>query len=249
MDGGSSARRVLLATFVRDAALRTKRAEHALADLAEPGGARAASAMAALAHEAHALRGGAATVGLSDVEALASELDQVLAGWQADSPSATDALVTTAERLLARVRELPAEATADLEPRLTEPSPNGSVVLHIEDHASNLKLVELVIRRLPGVVLVEAQTGADGLALAAELAPSLVLLDLRLPDIPGEEVLHRLRGNEPTKQTPVVVVSAEARPAEADRLLAAGADDFLVKPIDVAALLALVDQALDKTRP
>lgn len=208
---------------------------------------RAASAMAALAHEAHALRGGAATVGLSTVEALAIELEQVTDGWRADSPSATEAVVVAAERLLALMRELPTATPTDLEPRLTRPSSNRPVVLHIEDHASNLKLVELVLRRRPEVALVEAQTGAEGLALAAERAPSLVLLDLRLPDIPGEEVLRRLRENERTTHTPVVVVSAEARPAEADRLLAAGADDFLVKPIEVAALLAIVGRVLDET--
>jgi DNA-binding response OmpR family regulator len=98
------------------------------------------------------------------------------------------------------------------------------------------------------VELVEARTAGEGLALAATLRPSLVVLDMRLPDLSGEEVLRRLRAGEATRDTAVVVVSAEARPTEADRVLAAGADEYLVKPIDVGAFLAVVDRMLARAR-
>jgi CheY-like chemotaxis protein len=115
------------------------------------------------------------------------------------------------------------------------------VVLHIEDNASNRKLVELVAAQTPGVKLVEAATGAGGIELARELRPALVLLDLRLPDISGEQVLHRLLSDPGTSGLRLVLISAEARPVEAARLVAAGADAYLVKPVDVAQLRELFE--------
>lgn len=115
------------------------------------------------------------------------------------------------------------------------------VVLHIEDNASNRKLVELVAAQCPGVKLVESGTGVEGLELARALRPALVLLDLRLPDISGEQVLHRLLADPATARLRLVLISAEARPVEAARLVAAGADAYLVKPVDVAQLRELFE--------
>jgi len=115
------------------------------------------------------------------------------------------------------------------------------VVLHVEDNASNRKLVELVAAQCPGIRLVEAETGVAGIELARELRPALVLLDLRLPDISGEQVLHRLLADPATADLHVVLISAEARPVEATRLVAAGADAYLVKPIDVVQLRELFE--------
>ena len=117
----------------------------------------------------------------------------------------------------------------------------GTIVLHIEDNASNRKLVELVVARRPGLRLVEAENGEPGLALARELTPSLVLLDLRLPGISGEDVLAALRADPATAGLRVVVVSAEARTSETTRLIELGADGYLVKPVDVERLLDVLD--------
>lgn len=117
----------------------------------------------------------------------------------------------------------------------------GTIVLHIEDNASNRKLVELVVARRPGLRLVEAENGETGLALARELTPSLVLLDLRLPGISGEDVLAALRADPATAGLRVVVVSAEARTSETTRLIELGADGYLVKPVDVERLLDVLD--------
>lgn len=115
------------------------------------------------------------------------------------------------------------------------------VVLHVEDNASNRKLVELVAAQCPGIRLVEAETGVDGIELARALRPALVLLDLRLPDVSGEQVLHRLLADPTTAELRVVLISAEARPVEATRLVAAGADAYLVKPVDVLQLRELFE--------
>ncbi|MDE3025632.1 MAG: response regulator [Acidobacteriota bacterium] len=116
-----------------------------------------------------------------------------------------------------------------------------AVVLHVEDNASNRKLVALVLSRRPQLRLVEALDGETGLALARELRPALILLDLRLPGISGEEVLDALRSDPATAGARIVIVSAEARPVETARLIDRGADGYLVKPVDVQGLLDLLD--------
>ena len=123
-------------------------------------------------------------------------------------------------------------------------------VLCIEDNASNLELVEQVLNRLPHVTLIPAMRPQLGLDLAAEHHPDLVLLDLHLPDMPGQEVLRRLRANPSTADVPVVVLSADARPSQIEHLLDQGARAFLTKPLDVKELLALLDTMVaERARP
>jgi len=119
-------------------------------------------------------------------------------------------------------------------------------VLYIEDNLSNLQLVDRVVSRRPGVTLISAMRPMLGLDLAREHDPDLILLDLHLPDMPGEEVLRRLRNDPRTAEVPVVILSADARPSLIKRLLGAGARAFLTKPLDVAELLALLDQVADE---
>jgi PAS domain S-box-containing protein len=114
-------------------------------------------------------------------------------------------------------------------------------VLYIEDNLSNLRLVERVLGRRPGVRLISAMRPQLGLELAAEHHPDLVLLDLHLPDMPGEEVLCRLKASPRTAGIPVVILSADARTGLIQRLLEQGARAFLTKPLDVRELLGLLD--------
>jgi CheY-like chemotaxis protein len=80
-----------------------------------------------------------------------------------------------------------------------------------------------------------------GLNLAGEHHPDLILLDLDLPDMPGQEVLRRLRADPDTAHVPIVILSANARPVLIDQLLEEGARAFLTKPLDIKELLALLD--------
>ena len=114
-------------------------------------------------------------------------------------------------------------------------------VLCIEDNASNLTLVKRILDRRPDIDVVAAKLGGAGLDMARRLHPSLVLLDLHLPDIPGEQILHRLRDDPATASIPVVILSADATAGQSRRLIAAGAVAFMSKPLDVAELLRLVD--------
>jgi CheY-like chemotaxis protein len=122
------------------------------------------------------------------------------------------------------------------------PEPSAALtVLYIEDNMSNLQLVERVLSRRPGVRLISAMRPQLGLDLAAEHEPDLILLDLHLPDMPGQEVFRRLRAEPRTAEVPVVVLSADARPALIDQLLGQGVRAFLTKPLDVKELLELLD--------
>ena len=114
-------------------------------------------------------------------------------------------------------------------------------VLYIEDNLSNLRLIEMLFEERPGLELLSAQQGLLGLEIARNRRPDLVLLDIHLPDLPGWEVLARLKADEVTRDIPVVVISADATPKQRVRLLAAGAKDYLTKPIDVARLIQTLD--------
>lgn len=117
-------------------------------------------------------------------------------------------------------------------------------LLYIEDAAANIRLLEGILTRRPSVRLVSARLGALGVQLAQEQHPDLILLDLDLPDITGEEVLARLRADLVTREIPIVVLT-ESPSRSRDPVLAAGVRAYLTKPIDVRRLLEVVDTFLD----
>jgi CheY-like chemotaxis protein len=103
-------------------------------------------------------------------------------------------------------------------------------------------LVEQVMTRRPGVSLMVAMQGRLALELALEHLPDLILLDLHLPDIQGDDVLRRLKDDPRTAPIPVVMLSADATHGRLERLVAdGGAADYLTKPFDVSRLLAVID--------
>jgi CheY-like chemotaxis protein len=128
------------------------------------------------------------------------------------------------------------------------PAGHHGTILYVEDNPSNLRLVQRVLDRRGGIRLVTAGTAHMALSLVARVPIDLVLLDLHLPDLQGDEVLARLRRDPTTASIPVVIVSADASPGRIERLRAAGADDFLTKPLDLAHLLQVVDDRLAGAR-
>jgi CheY-like chemotaxis protein len=115
-------------------------------------------------------------------------------------------------------------------------------VLCVEDSEPNFRLIENVLRERPGTDLVWADTGERGLEMAREQAPHLVLLDLDLPDIHGSQVLERLQAQPATAATPVIVISADATPSQIERMLSAGARNYLTKPFDIRRFLCMFDE-------
>jgi PAS domain S-box-containing protein len=115
-------------------------------------------------------------------------------------------------------------------------------VLYVEDNLSTFKLVQHILAQRRGATFLCAMQGRLALDLAGKHHPDLILLDLHLPDLPGEEVLLRLRASPETRRIPVVIMSADATPGQAERLLASGARAYLSKPLDVRKFLALWDE-------
>ena len=120
-------------------------------------------------------------------------------------------------------------------------------ILYIEDNLSNFELIDSMFAERGNVRLIEAMQGGIGLELAREHRPDLVLLDLHLPDIDGDEVLQRLRDDERTKSIPVIIVSADAITDQEERLKNGGAEAYLTKPFNVRELLRVINRALEKT--
>ncbi|MBV9470624.1 MAG: PAS domain S-box protein [Abitibacteriaceae bacterium] len=147
------------------------------------------------------------------------------------------------ESPLERQKWLRGEDLLPAPPTLTEASARWTV-LYIEDNLSNLRLMEYVLSERPEIKLLSAMQGRVGLDLACQHRPDLILLDLHLPDILGDEVLRRLQVTPETKNIPVVMVSADATHHEIARLLDAGAKDYLTKPLDVRRCLQIMEETL-----
>jgi signal transduction histidine kinase len=165
-----------------------------------------------------------------------SEVDRGSTFWVELALANTAAVTTTTQ-----IRE---------HPHAPEPDPGTTgTVLYIEDNISNRLLMERLLGRRPGIRFLGAGQGQVGLELARADPPDLILLDLHLPDMNGEEVLRRLWEEPRTRAIPVAVLSADATQAHARRLRAAGAIAYLTKPLDVGEVLRLLDDRLTSRTP
>ena len=117
-------------------------------------------------------------------------------------------------------------------------------VLYVEDLVSNVRLIEQIIKRRPDVTLLSAMLGELAIDLAREHVPDLILLDLHLPDLTGEQVLARLRADPRTAGIPIVIVTADATAGPEMALRSQGVADYLTKPIEVIQLLQTLDRLL-----
>jgi CheY-like chemotaxis protein len=126
----------------------------------------------------------------------------------------------------------------------TNKAPESRTVLHIEDNETNFRLIESILEDRANLNLVWACNGAEGMAFALQHRPALILLDLNLPDTHGSELLPKFKSNPLTENTPVIVLSADISPSQIERMLQAGARNYLTKPFDIKRLLCLVDEAL-----
>ncbi len=115
-------------------------------------------------------------------------------------------------------------------------------VLCVEDSEANYRLIESVLQDRPGTKVLWAETGQSAIALALEKRPHLVLLDLDLPDMHGSKVLENLQAQAATAKTPVIVISADATPSQIERMLGAGARNYLTKPFEIRRFLCMFDE-------
>jgi signal transduction histidine kinase len=120
----------------------------------------------------------------------------------------------------------------------------AATLLYVEDNLSNLTLVERILVHRPEITLVTATRGRLGIDLARQHRPDMILLDLDLPDISGEDVLKQLHAETVTQAIPILVVTADASEAQSQRIQSLGASRYLTKPFDVRRFLQVVDETL-----
>jgi two-component system cell cycle response regulator DivK len=118
-------------------------------------------------------------------------------------------------------------------------------ILVVEDNPLNLKLVRDVLQ-FAGYDVIEAKSGEEGLRVAQQDPPDLVLMDLQLPGIDGTETLRRLREGSLGRDVPVVAVTAFAMAEDRERASLAGFDGFVEKPISVRELPGQVEAFINR---
>ena len=142
-------------------------------------------------------------------------------------------------------RELAAASpVAERQGRLQSTTTRTGTLLYIEDNVSNVRLMTRLLARRPAVTLLHAVDGESGVATARAGRPDVIFLDLHLPDMSGEDVLHQLWADPALRQIPVVMLTADATPAQMRRALASGAAAYLTKPFDLQRVLDTLDEML-----
>ena len=122
----------------------------------------------------------------------------------------------------------------------------NELILIVEDNEKNRKLVRDVLT-FTGYRLAEAETGEDGVRLARELHPDLILMDIQLPGINGIVALGQIRQDPTIARTRVIAVTASAMTHDRQKIMASGFDGYQSKPINVKDFLAAVREMLDRT--
>ena len=122
-----------------------------------------------------------------------------------------------------------------------------STILIVEDNEKNMKLVRDILQH-QGHATLEAATGGEGVRLAVEQRPDLVLMDIQLPDIDGIEALRRIRSEAALDAVPVLAVSASVMPDEQHKIVTSGFDAFITKPIALKPFLDTVRRFLAEGR-
>jgi two-component system cell cycle response regulator DivK len=118
-------------------------------------------------------------------------------------------------------------------------------ILIVEDNEKNLKLLRDVLQ-VKGYLTLEARTAAEGVRLAREALPCLVLMDIQLPDASGIDALLQLRADPLTQKIPTVAVSASAMQEDQEKITASGFDGYITKPIELRSFLEQVERYAGK---
>lgn len=118
---------------------------------------------------------------------------------------------------------------------------NHATILYIEDNDANMKIIRFLIEQHTNCSFTGAATAEDGIKLAEEIKPDLILMDINLPGMNGFEALQHLHQNTETMAIPVVALSANAMQKDIDKAIDAGFTDYLTKPVEVDSILKLVN--------
>jgi CheY-like chemotaxis protein len=119
--------------------------------------------------------------------------------------------------------------------------------LIIEDNADNMVLITRLLEKA-GYLTIEATTGMAGIAMAREKCPDFIILDIQLPDMDGTEVLRRIRESETATGITIIAMTSYAMSGDREKLLAAGCDGYIEKPIDPARVIAQIKSFVGETK-
>lgn len=118
-----------------------------------------------------------------------------------------------------------------------------ATALVIEDNPDNMMLINDILEA-SGYSVLQAETGLQGVEMAEQHLPDFIILDIQLPDIIGDEVLVRIRKIESTQTIPVIAMTSYAMAGDREKLLAAGCNGYIEKPIDVATVMTQIRQVI-----
>jgi CheY-like chemotaxis protein len=121
-------------------------------------------------------------------------------------------------------------------------------ILYVEDNFQNKRLVKKVLVA-KGYEVLEAEDGLQGIAIAARERPDLILMDINMPGIDGMEATSRLKSSPDLSHIPIIALTANAMRGDRERILAAGCDDYLQKPVDNTKLVELIERFLKQPEP
>lgn len=230
----------LLGMFLGEARRRLELLARAAEDLTVAGPGERRARLGVIREAAHGLKGSALTVGLQQIAAAASELEQRAVALLDGSVAPVRRLEELLSELEALCAGLPRDAVPDERP--LRPTAATRTVVCVEDDRASVALLVRLLAQRPWVELVTAERVREGVELVQKRLPDLVLLDLHLPDGSGEQLLAAVKADPVTARVPVVVMSADAVGGVSERLRAAGAVRYLTKPLDLRRLLEIVDE-------
>ncbi|OGA02853.1 MAG: histidine kinase [Betaproteobacteria bacterium RIFCSPLOWO2_02_FULL_62_17] len=121
----------------------------------------------------------------------------------------------------------------------------SKTILIVEDNENNMMLVRDVLQ-MKGYTVLEATTGTEGVRLAIEARPDLVLMDIQLPDIDGITALAQIRADESAKKIPLLAVSASVMPDEKQKIVSSGFDAYITKPLNMKSFVETVEKFIGK---
>ena len=127
---------------------------------------------------------------------------------------------------------------------MTNTSATKKTILIVEDNFKNMKLARDILQ-VKGYATLEAVTGEEGVRIALETIPDLVLMDIQLPGINGIEALKLLRADPRTHAIPIIAFTASVTPSDRSQVTAAGFNAFLSKPLDLKEFVATIKRLVD----
>lgn len=116
-------------------------------------------------------------------------------------------------------------------------------ILIVEDNPANMRLIRMVLKT-KGYSVLEATDGEEALTVATERQPDLIVMDIQLPKMDGLEVTRKLRQAPEFRQTPIIALTASAMDGDRERIIAAGCDEYIAKPVHTRRFPVLVAEML-----